>query len=294
LKLDKKILVHLALFTVALFYAGNFSFAKWAMPQYISAYAFIVLRVGAGMLFFVAYYFLFNREKITDKRDYLKLAVAAFFGVALNMTAFFKGLSMTSAINASVLMLLAPVFVVLFTAIGYKKRIKPLVYAGIIVAFIGAALLVDVANFTIGDSGLWGDLLVMLNATSYAFYLFYVTRLLQKYKATTITMYLFIFGFIYVLPLGVSDLLLVDWGSLPPKAIFSMCYVIAGITILSYLLNAWALQNSTSTTVGSYIYLQPLLATLIAVGLSMDVLTWGKAGFGLLIVLGLWLVNRGR
>lgn len=292
--LDKKIGVHLALFIVALSYAGNFSFAKWAMPEYISAYAFIVLRVGAGMLFFVAYYFLFNREKISDKSDYLKLAVAAFFGVSLNMTAFFKGLSMTSAINASVLMLLAPVFVVIFNAIGYKKKIKPLVYLGIVVAFAGAALLVDVANFSFSDSGVWGDLLVMLNATSYAFYLFYVTRLLKKYKATTITMYLFIFGFIYVLPIGARDLLLVEWSALPTKAVFAMGYVIAGITILAYLLNAWALQNSNSTTVGSYIYLQPLLATLIAVSLGMDHLTWDKLAFGLLIVLGLWLVNKGR
>ncbi len=264
------------------------------MPEYISAYAFIVLRVGAGMLFFVAYYFLFNREKISDKSDYLKLAVAAFFGVSLNMTAFFKGLSMTSAINASVLMLLAPVFVVIFNAIGYKKKIKPLVYLGIVVAFAGAALLVDVANFSFSDSGVWGDLLVMLNATSYAFYLFYVTRLLKKYKATTITMYLFIFGFIYVLPIGARDLLLVEWSALPTKAVFAMGYVIAGITILAYLLNAWALQNSNSTTVGSYIYLQPLLATLIAVSLGMDHLTWDKLAFGLLIVLGLWLVNKGR
>ena len=286
--------MHLALFIVALSYAGNFSFAKWAMPEYISAYAFIVLRVGAGMLFFVAYYFLFNREKISDKSDYLKLAIAAFFGVSLNMTAFFKGLSMTSAINASVLMLLAPVFVVIFNAIGYKKNIKPLVYLGIVVAFIGAALLVDVVNFSFSDSGVWGDLLVMLNATSYAFYLFYVTRLLKKYKATTITMYLFIFGFIYVLPIGARDLLLVEWRALPTKAVFAMGYVIAGITILAYLLNAWALQNSNSTTVGSYIYLQPLLATLIAVSLGMDHLTWDKLAFGLLIVLGLWLVNKGR
>ena len=286
--------MHLALFIVALSYAGNFSFAKWAMPEYISAYAFIVLRVGAGMLFFVAYYFLFNREKISDKSDYLKLAIAAFFGVSLNMTAFFKGLSMTSAINASVLMLLAPVFVVIFNAIGYKKNIKPLVYLGIVVAFIGAVLLVDVVNFSFSDSGVWGDLLVMLNATSYAFYLFYVTRLLKKYKATTITMYLFIFGFIYVLPIGARDLLVVEWSALPTKAVFAMGYVIAGITILAYLLNAWALQNSNSTTVGSYIYLQPLLATLIAVSLGMDHLTWDKLGFGLLIVLGLWLVNKGR
>ena len=302
LKLDKKILVHLALFVVALFYAGNFSFAKWAMPEYISAYAFIVLRVGAGMLFFVAYYFLFNREKITDKSDYLKLAIAAFFGVSLNMTAFFKGLSMTSAINASVLMLLAPVFVVIFNAIGYKKRIRPLVYLGIVVAFLGAALLVDVGAalqgsayyLQGGSNAIWGDLLVMLNATSYAFYLFYVTRLLKKYRATTITMYLFIFGFIYVLPIGARDLLLVKWSALPPKAVFAMGYVIAGITILAYLLNAWALQNSNSTTVGSYIYLQPLLATLIAVSLGMDHLTWDKLAFGLLVVFGLWLVNKGR
>jgi drug/metabolite transporter (DMT)-like permease len=294
LVLDKKIGVHVALFIVAFSYAGNFSFAKWAMPEYISAYAFIVLRVGAGMLFFVAYYFLFNREKILDKSDYLKLAIAAFFGVSLNMTAFFKGLSMTSAINASVLMLLAPVFVVIFDAIGYKKRIRPLVYFGITVAFLGAALLVDVANFSFSNSGVLGDLLVMLNAISYAFYLFYVTRLLKKYKATTITMYLFIFGFIYVLPIGGRDLLLVEWGKLPSQAIFAMGYVIAGITILAYLLNAWALQNSNSTTVGSYIYLQPLLATLIAVSLGMDHLTWDKLAFGLLIVLGLWLVNKGR
>ncbi len=264
------------------------------MPEHISAYAFIVLRVGAGMLFFVAYYFLFNREKISDKSDYLKLAIAAFFGVSLNMTAFFKGLSMTSAINASVLMLLAPVFVVIFNALGYKKNIKPLVYLGIFVAFIGAALLVDVANFSFSNSGLWGDLLVMLNATSYAFYLFYVTRLLKKYKTTTITMYLFIFGFIYVLPIGARDLLLVEWSTLPTKAIFAMGYVIAGITILAYLLNVWALQSSNSTTVGSYIYLQPLLATLIAISLGMDHLTWDKLAFGSLIVLGLWLVNKGR
>ena len=284
----------MALFAVALFYAGNFSFAKWAMPMYISPYAFIVLRIGAGMLFFIAYYFLFNREKIKDKRDYLQLAIAAFFGVALNMTAFFKGLSMTSAINASVLMLLAPVFVVIFSAIGYRKRIKSVVYLGIAIAFAGAALLVDAIHFSFDNDGFMGDMLVMLNAVSYAFYLFYVTRLLKKYKATTITMYLFVFGFLYVLPIGASDLAEVQWSALPGQAIFAIVYVIMGITILAYLLNAWALQNSDSTTVGSYIYLQPLLATIMAVSLGIDEPTWQKAGCGLLIVLGLWLVNRGK
>jgi|TARA_B110000902_G_scaffold241983_1_gene292860 drug/metabolite transporter (DMT)-like permease len=292
--IDKKIGVHIAMFCVALFYAANYSIAKWAMPEFISPFAFITVRVGCGALFFGLYYFLIDREKIQDKRDYLDFAVCAFFGVALNMLAFFKGLSMTSAINASVLMLLSPIMVVIYTAIGTKSKIKSGVIAGILVSFVGAALLVNVGSFSLSGDGLKGDLLIMLNASSFAFHLYYVARLLNKYKAITVTAFMFMIGFLFVLPVGYADFAAVEWSAFTGQAIFALVFVVIFVTILNYILNVWAVQHSTSTQVGSYIYLQPLLATLIAVGLSMDVLTWGKAGFGLLIVLGLWLVNRGR
>ena len=95
-----------------------------------------------------------------------------------------------------------------------------------------------------------------------------------------------------VLPVGASDFLTVEWTLLPNKAIFSMIYVIIGVTILAYLMNAWALQNTNSTTVGSYIYLQPLLATLIAISLGIDSLSIKKIGYGLLIISGLFLINK--
>ncbi len=289
-----KYLVHLALFTVAAIYAANYSFAKWAMPEYISSYAFIVLRVGFGALIFMTYHLLVVKEKIRSRRDYIDLAISGFFGVALNMSAFFKGLSLTSAINASVLMLLAPVFVVIFSAIGYKKRIHPMVWFGVLLAFVGAAFLVNGNKFSINSGHIWGDVLIMINATSYAFYLYYVARLLKKYKAITITSYIFLFGFIYVLPLGIQDLTEVQWQALPTKAIFSMGYVVVCTTVLAYILNAWGLQNSSSTLVGSYIYLQPLLATGIAIGLGMEVITLQKAIFALLIITGLYFVNKNK
>lgn len=268
------------------------------MPEFISPFAFITLRVGCGALFFGAYYFLIAREKIQDKRDYLDFAVCAFFGVALNMLAFFKGLSMTSAINASVLMLLSPIMVVIYTAIGTRSRVKSGVIWGILVSFVGAALLVNVSSkassFSLASEGLKGDLLIMLNASSFAFHLYYVARLLKKYRATTVTAFMFMIGFLFVLPVGYSDFAEVQWSAFTSKAIFALVFVVIFVTILNYILNVWAVQHSTSTQVGSYIYLQPLLATLIAVGLGMDILTWGKAGFGLLILLGLWLVNKGR
>ncbi len=286
--------MHLAMFTVAFFYAANYSIAKWAMPEFISPFAFIIVRVGCGAVFFGLYYFLFAREKIASSRDYFDLAVCAFFGVALNMLAFFKGLSMTSSINASVLMMLSPIMVVLYSAIGSKTRIKPLVYLGITVAFIGAAFLVNAASFSVSREGIIGDLLIMLNASSFAFHLYYVARLLKKYKATTVTAYMFMFGFLLVLPVGYADFAAVQWSTFTSKALFAMVFVVFFVTIVNYILNVWAVQHSTSTQVGSYIYLQPLLATLIAVGLGMDILTREKAAFGLLIVLGLWLVNKGR
>ncbi|MDC0104979.1 DMT family transporter [Bacteroidia bacterium] len=294
MKLDKKIRVHLAMFSVALFYAANYSIAKWAMPEFISPFAFITLRVGCGALFFGAYYFLFSREKIIDTRDYLDFAVCAFFGVALNMLAFFKGLSMTSAINASVLMLLSPIMVVLYTAIGTKSRIKSQVILGILISFIGAALLVNAGSFSLSSDGLHGDLLILLNACSFAFHLYYVARLLKKYKASTVTAFMFMIGFMFVLPFGFSEFLAVQWHLFTAQAIFALVFVVLFVTLLNYILNVWAVQHSSSSQVGSYIYLQPLLATTIAIGLGMDVLTWGKATFGLLILLGLWLVNRGR
>ena len=137
----------MAMFSVALFYAANYSIAKWAMPEFISPFAFITLRVGCGALFFGSYYFLVDREKIENKRDFFDLAVCAFFGVALNMLAFFKGLSMTSAINASVLMMISPIMVVLYTAIGSKTYIKFNVYLGYIHCFYGCCLIDESGHF---------------------------------------------------------------------------------------------------------------------------------------------------
>ncbi|MGB0850426.1 MAG: DMT family transporter [Bacteroidia bacterium] len=294
MKIKKLYFAHLALFLVALFYAGNYSIAKIAMPEYISPFAFILLRVGSGAVLFGLFFFLFVREKIRSKRDYIDLAICSFFGIAFNMLAFFKGISLTSPINASVLMLLAPVFVVIFSAIGYRKRINPLVILGILISFISAGFLVNAGSFNLSNSSIKGDLLVMLNATSFAFYLYYVARLLKKYKAITVTSYIFMIGFWFVLPVAYSDFTLVEWAKLPNHIIWSMVYVVVCVTLLAYVLNVWAVQNSSSTTAGSYIYLQPLLAGMIAVAMGMDTLTWQKVVFGLLIVLGLWLVGYGK
>lgn len=263
------------------------------MPEYIQPFGFILLRVGFGALIFGLYYRFIAHERISDRRDYLRLAIAGFFGVALNMSAFFKGLSMTTPINASVLMLFAPVFVVVFSSIK-NRRISWVVISGLILAFTGAAFLVGVQELSLSSEYLQGDLLVVLNACSYGFYLVYVSDLLKKYKPTTVTAFIFIFGVFFVFPLGIGELIKVNWSNVSTDAYWSMLYVCLCVTIIAYFLNSWAIQKSSSALVGTYVYLQPLLATLIAISLGQDHLSVEKTIFAAIIIMGVYLVNKSK
>ena len=94
---------------VSLIYGVTFTIAKDVMPQYIDAYGFILLRVGGSALLFWVVGLLMRilkagpNEKIA-LHDFPRIFACAFFGVALNMLTFFKGLSLTSPISAAVIM----------------------------------------------------------------------------------------------------------------------------------------------------------------------------------------------
>jgi drug/metabolite transporter (DMT)-like permease len=83
----------------------------------------------------------------------------------------------------------------------------------------------------------------------------------------------------------------VNWVIIPSTIWWSIIFLIAGATYLTYLLNGWALRNANSSLVGAYIYLQPILASLIAISLGKDDLTWQKIVFGAFIFVGVYLVS---
>lgn len=289
-RVNKTLLSHLALLTVALIYGANYNIAKLVMNGFLGAFGFIVIRVtGAGLLFLMVY-LLFNREKV-ERKDMLPLFISSCFGVAGNMLMFFKGLSLTSPINASVLMLNAPVFVIIFSAIIYKTRPQPAQIAGIIIAFAGAFWMIASKNNGSAISSSTGDIFILLNATSYAFYLVYVKRLIVKYKSLTVVTFAFLFGIPLVWPFGFSDIQSADFSHFPEYIWWAVGFVVLGTTFVAYLFNAWALQNTAPAVVGSYIYLQPIIASGIAIALQQDVLSVQKIAAGLLVFCGVFMVS---
>ncbi|OYU95433.1 MAG: EamA family transporter [Bacteroidetes bacterium B1(2017)] len=277
--------VHLALFMVSLIYGATFTIAKIAMPEYIKPFGFILLRVSVASVCIFFFHRYYVKGAITDKKDLLPLLVSAIFGVAANMLFFFKGLSITTPINASVLMLNTPIFVVVFATFMLKEKLSWNKILGILTAAFGALMLMGGSRFHFNSNTIWGDIFVTLNAIIYAFYLVYAKRLMVKYHPLTVTLYSFFFGFFLVLPFGLNQVLEKDFLHLPAIIWACIAFITIGSTFLTYVLNAYALRHATSSLVGSYIYLQPVLATIIAIASGKDILTTEKL-ISMLIVSG--------
>ncbi len=283
--------VHLALFTVSLIYGATFTIAKQVMPHYVQPFAFILLRVSVAAVCIFIFHSLFIKQKISDWKDIRQLCISALFGVAFNMLLFFKGLSITTPINGSVLMMNTPIFVVVFATLYLKEPLSLQKVIGILIAAFGAILLMGGAGFNFSSDTIWGDIMVSANAIIYAFYLVYAKSLMHKYHPLTVTMWSFVFGWFVVLPFGYSEFMQIDFASFTPKIWLFVGFVTVGSTFLTYVLNAYALRKASSSLVGSYIYLQPVLATLIAILSGKDLLTLEKLGYILIIFTGVFLVS---
>ena len=262
------------------------------MPKYIDAYGFILLRAGGSMLLFWLVWLFMPKEKIA-LNDFPRIIAAAFFGVAFNMLTFFKGLSLTSPISAAVIMVSTPMIVLVLSAIIMKERMKKRMVFGILLGLIGTASLILYGK-SIGDtsqSGL-GNFLVLVNAISYGFYLIIVKKLMNKYNAFTFVKWIYLFGFIMVLPFGWSEFSAVDWAIVPTDIYWKISFVVVISTFLTYLLNLLSMKELKPTTVAVFIYLQPLFATVFAISLGKDALSLVKIGSAVLIFSGVYLVTQ--
>ncbi len=289
--MPSKFKIHSALLIVGLIYGANYSIAKVVMPLYIGPFGIIFIRVIIGTALYWGIAFLAGPEKIKYRRDYLQFAVLAIFGVAINQLMFFKGLSMTTPISASVIMTSSPITVLIVSYFLLKEKITINKIIGIALGAAGAVLLIGIDGFKLDNDTFLGNLFILINAVSFSIYLVMVKPMMYRYKAITVIKWVFFFGMIMVLPFGLEEFLLVDWSSLPNKAWLSLGYIIIGTTFIAYLLNTWALRFVNPSLVGYYIYLQPVFSTLVAVSFRGDKLTITEALYSMLIFIGVYLVS---
>jgi len=282
---------HLAVIGANVIYGINYVVAKGIMPDYLQPRMIILLRVVVATLIFWLAAAFFPKEKISRK-DYFLLAVCALFGVAVNQIFFFEGLNLTTPINASIIMVGTPILVLVFSHFLLKDKITTRRMAGIVLGFTGAVFLIlSHGQLSFASGTFTGNILILINASSYGLFLVLVKPLMSKYHPLTVMKWVFTFGLFFVVPVSASFIPTTDFTAIPFNIWVSVAYVILFSTILAYFLNNYSLIRISPTANSSYIYLQPFLASLVAILAGKDILTWREVVASTLIFAGVYFVS---
>ncbi|RZV69370.1 MAG: EamA family transporter, partial [Flavobacteriaceae bacterium] len=130
-----------------------------------------------------------------------------------------------------------------------------------------------------------------LNTISYSTYIILIKKLTAKYHPFTFIKWLFLFGLVLVFPFGIGEFSQVEWQSFTPSVTFSVAFVIIGATFATYIFNPLALTKLKATTVGTFIYLQPVIAGIFAILIGSDTMGIVKLIAAILIFAGVYLVS---
>jgi drug/metabolite transporter (DMT)-like permease len=197
------------------------------------------------------------------RRDLAIIAFAGALGMGLNQFLFLIGLERTTPINASVLASTIPVFTVAASVLARKEPFRGGAALGIALALGGVLYLVGAEAFSIGIETVVGDVLIVVNAIAYAIYLVIIKDQVSRYGSLATVAIGFMVSAALATPFGIASI--GDAKAIDLEIVLLLLYVIAGATIFTYLANAWALKYTESSVVAIYIYVQPLVASVLSV-----------------------------
>jgi drug/metabolite transporter (DMT)-like permease len=219
----------------------------------------------------------------------------ALLGVSINQILFLLGLSLSTAIEATILMTLIPVFTLAAAAMLGRERFRGRAAIAMALAGTGALLLLRVERFQWSDAHLRGDVLLVTNAASYSLYLVLSRPILSRYPVMSVVSGVFAFGAAPIVLAGIPELTSMSFGAVTATGWASAAGVVVCCTVLPYFWSSWALARTAASRVAFYSFVQPLIASFLAVAVLGERLS-GRTGLAALLILsGLAVsVARGR
>lgn len=249
--------------------------------------------MGAMVLFWCAS--LFCRNEHVPPRDMMKLFAASLMAVVFNQGCFIFGVGLSSPVDASIITTSMPMLAMVFAALFLREPITGKKIGGIAAGAFGALLLITGGHpsggHAAGSNYIWGDLLVLLAQCSYALYIVLFKNFVSRYSPVTIMKWMFTFAFVFVMPFSYSGISATDWSAVSSSMIWALVFVVVGGTFLSYILIIVGQKRLRPTVAGMYNYVQPIVASIVAICWGMDTFNLVKVIAVVLIFGGVYLVT---
>jgi drug/metabolite transporter (DMT)-like permease len=290
--MNRNIKAHLALLLISLIFGIHYMIGKSLMPVPFQPLQLLFIRSLGAVLLFWIFQRWFIREKVARK-DLLMLALCGLLGFAANHALFYVGLNLTTPVDASIIHVLNPVFVLVFASILIHEKVTFVKVIGIALGAGGALILILYGKMVnMSTNSFTGNILVMLNMLCYAMYLVLIKPMVAKYHTMTILKWVSFFGFVFILPFCVKGITELHLQTISVIAWLGVGYIVVFNTFIAYLLINYALRTVEASMASFYTYLQPVIASVMSVSLGTEAITIPKIIAALLIFGGVFLVSR--
>ncbi|MCQ2253676.1 MAG: DMT family transporter [Bacteroidales bacterium] len=285
---------HLSMFFANVIWGIMAPVSKYVMSQEsVSCFAVTGYRIlGACVLFWIASLFV-KKEKV-PRRDKIRLIFASLLAVVFNQGSYVCGVSLTSPVDASVIVTVLPIITMILSAIILKEPITSLKVIGIALGLSGAIILIWDTGTVGGDSNIWGDLLCLSAQFSFAFYTVLFKDIVGKYSPVTMMKWMFLWASVFTMPFFSHDMLAMDYANLDSSVYWGLVHVVVGGTFIGYFLIPIGQHRLRPTVFVMYNYVQPVVSTAVSVAVGMSVFGWWKAAATILIFAGVFVVTQSK
>jgi drug/metabolite transporter (DMT)-like permease len=293
--MTKNTKAHTAVLSANFIFGANYAIVKYITPSFLHPFALNVVRilVSLGLFWFL---FLFKPAKVKIQKKHIpRFLLCALTGVVINQIFFIKGVSLTTPIHSALLSLATPIFITIIAAWLLREGFTWIKFMGLVLGIGGAAMLILLKDTShTGNNILLGDIMVLINAVSYSFYLVLVRPLMKTYSGIQVLRWIFTFGALVILPFGMQEFLSTNWSAFDLSHWVALGCVAVGATFLAYLLNVYGISVIGASATGSYIYTQPVFAAVIAIIFAGEHFSAVKLIAAILIFSGVYLANIKR
>lgn len=275
-------------------WGASFIATKLALRD-LSPVTVVWLRFAIGVLILGIATRMRNQFSLPKKQDWLYLSLLGFLGITFHQWLQSTGLQTVQASTTAWIVATTPVFIAFLSWLFLQEKIGWLQVSGIIMAVVGVLLVVsrgNIGGLFSGGFGTLGDVLILISAPNWAVFSILSSRGLQKYPATQMMFYVMTIGWLFTSVLFFSGSGIGEIGHLTWPGLIGVGFLGIFCSGLAYI--AWydGLQTLPASRIGAFLYMEPLVAVLVAWAVLGETLVPVTLIGGAVILLGVRLVQK--